>query len=70
MLGQFPSIIIAEGELELILNGCSFPLDHYTSLPSTIFRVYGESGTFCALYEWDRELGLAHPKKVFQGVEV
>lgn len=68
VLGHFPAIVISESEQEYVHNGCAIILDEnivYTGL----FRIYTDSGRFCALYDWDQESGLGIPKKVFWDVE-
>jgi tRNA pseudouridine55 synthase len=69
-LGQFPCLIISDEEISGVLNGFPLKIEPEFSFSSPfLFRVYSESGRFCAIYGWDEELNLAKPKKVFRDVE-
>lgn len=68
VLGNFPGIIVSNDEEKFIRNGCAITSEEDVLLEG-LFRVYVESGRFCALYYWDKEIGLGQPKKVFWDVE-
>lgn len=63
-LGNFPSMIIHDSDVQHVENG--LPLEVESSFTLPYVRIYSESGKFCALYRC--EGGIAKPEKVFRDV--
>lgn len=68
VLGHFPALVISESDKGYVRDGCSIVLNE-DMVYRSLFRIYTDSGQFCALYSQDRKTGLGIPKKVFWDVE-